>query len=86
MYVTLTLAECALITNNLLQHALKQEVVVLVCAGIGVTPFASILKSLWWVELPFRVNLNISQRYRNANDQLGTLKRVEFYWICRETE
>ncbi|TIB36257.1 hypothetical protein E3P81_00018 [Wallemia ichthyophaga] len=52
-------------------HALKQEVVVLVGAGIGVTPFASILKSLW---------------YRNANDQLGTLKRVEFYWICRETE
>ncbi|TIB75270.1 general substrate transporter [Wallemia mellicola] len=52
-------------------NALNKEVAVLIGAGIGVTPFASILKSLW---------------YRKLNQQLGVLKRVEFYWICRETE
>ena len=45
------------------------EVAVLVGAGIGVTPFASILKHIW---------------YRQRKGTLGALRRVEFFWICRD--
>ncbi|KAI0735061.1 NADPH oxidase [Earliella scabrosa] len=45
------------------------EVAVLVGAGIGVTPFASILKHIW---------------YRQKKGTLGSLKRVEFFWVCRD--
>ncbi|KAJ6551794.1 NADPH oxidase [Mycena capillaripes] len=45
------------------------EVAVLVGAGIGVTPFASILKHIWYCQ-------------RKGN--LGTLRRVEFFWVCRD--
>jgi hypothetical protein len=45
------------------------EVAVLVGAGIGVTPFASILKHIW---------------YRQKRGNLGALKRVEFFWVCRD--
>ncbi|KAG8766078.1 hypothetical protein FRC19_005490 [Serendipita sp. 401] len=45
------------------------EVAVLVGAGIGVTPFASILKHIW---------------YRQKRGKLGALRRVEFFWICRD--
>ncbi|OBZ79041.1 hypothetical protein A0H81_01005 [Grifola frondosa] len=45
------------------------EVAVLVGAGIGVTPFASILKHIW---------------YRQKKGNLGSLKRVEFFWVCRD--
>jgi len=46
------------------------EVAVLIGAGIGVTPFASILKHVW---------------YRQRRGKLGSLRRVEFFWICRDT-
>lgn len=36
----------------------------------GVTPFASILKHIW---------------YRQRKGALGALRRVEFFWICRDT-
>lgn len=45
------------------------EVAVLIGAGIGVTPFASILKHIW---------------YRQKRGTLGTLRRVEFFWVCRD--
>lgn len=45
------------------------EVAVLIGAGIGVTPFASILKHIW---------------YRQKKGALGSLKRVEFFWVCRD--
>ena len=45
------------------------EVAVLVGAGIGVTPFASILKHIW---------------YRQKHGNLGRLTRVEFFWVCRD--
>jgi len=45
------------------------EVAVLVGAGIGVTPFASILKHIW---------------YRQKRGNIGTLRRVEFFWVCRD--
>ncbi|XP_051514358.1 cytochrome b-245 heavy chain-like [Myxocyprinus asiaticus] len=47
------------------------EVSMLVGAGIGVTPFASILKSIWY-------------KFKESNPKLRT-KRIYFYWLCRET-
>ena len=35
----------------------------------GVTPFASILKHIW---------------YRQRKGNVGSLRRVEFFWICRD--
>ena len=46
------------------------EVAVLIGAGIGVTPFASILKHIW---------------YKQKKGGIGSLKRVEFFWVCRDT-
>jgi NADPH oxidase len=48
------------------------EVAVLVGAGIGVTPFASVLKSIW-----YRVNYPTKQT---------RLSKVYFFWICRDKE
>jgi NADPH oxidase len=45
------------------------EVAVLIGAGIGVTPFASILKHIW---------------YRQKTGNVGSLRRVEFFWVCRD--
>jgi NADPH oxidase 2 len=46
----------------------KYEVVILVGAGIGVTPFASILKSIW-----YRVNYPTQKRTK--------LRKVHFFWV-----
>uniref|UniRef100_A0A670ZDS8 NADPH oxidase 3 n=1 Tax=Pseudonaja textilis TaxID=8673 RepID=A0A670ZDS8_PSETE len=43
---------------------------VCIAAGIGVTPFASILKSIWY-------------KNSNLNTQLR-VEKVYFYWICRD--
>lgn len=51
------------------EDVFNSEVAVLVGAGIGVTPFASILKHIW---------------YRQKRGRLGALRRVEFFWICRD--
>ena len=53
------------------QDVLSNEVAVLVGAGIGVTPFASILKDIW---------------HKQQRNQLGALRRVLFVWINREAE
>ncbi|XP_078088682.1 NADPH oxidase 2-like [Mustelus asterias] len=47
------------------------ETAVLVGAGIGVTPFASILKSVWY-------------KLTHSDPDLK-LKKIYFYWLCRET-
>ncbi|XP_018602053.1 cytochrome b-245 heavy chain-like isoform X1 [Scleropages formosus] len=47
------------------------EVSVLVGCGIGVTPFASILKSIWY-------------KFKQSSPKLRT-KKIYFYWLCRET-
>ncbi|XP_062855965.1 NADPH oxidase 1 [Trichomycterus rosablanca] len=47
------------------------EVSMLVGAGIGVTPFASILKSIWY-------------KFKDSNPKLRT-RKIYFYWVCRET-
>ncbi|KAL5518992.1 hypothetical protein ACEPAH_675 [Sanghuangporus vaninii] len=51
------------------EDVFNAEVAVLVGAGIGVTPFASILKHIW---------------YRQKRGNLGALSRVEFFWVCRD--
>ncbi|KAF8536028.1 ferric reductase NAD binding domain-containing protein [Trichophaea hybrida] len=52
------------------EDVFKYEVAILVGAGIGVTPFASILKSIW---------------YRSNYPQKKTrLHKVYFFWICRD--
>ncbi|KAH0538501.1 hypothetical protein FGG08_004888 [Glutinoglossum americanum] len=52
------------------EDVFKYEVAVLVGAGIGVTPFASILKSIW---------------YRQNYPQKRTrLRKVYFFWVCRD--
>ncbi|GAA6060750.1 hypothetical protein JCM10212_003794 [Sporobolomyces blumeae] len=53
------------------QDVLSNEVAILVGAGIGVTPFASILKDVW---------------YKQQQHKLGALRRVLFVWINREAE
>ncbi|XP_034037623.1 NADPH oxidase 1 [Thalassophryne amazonica] len=47
------------------------KVSMLVGAGIGVTPFASILKSIWY-------------KFKESNPKLRT-RKIYFYWLCRET-
>ncbi|CCG83664.1 Putative uncharacterized protein [Taphrina deformans PYCC 5710] len=54
------------------EDVFKFESVMLVGAGIGVTPFASILKSIW-----YRINYPTSQ---------VRLSKVYFFWICRDFE
>ncbi|KAM4700016.1 NADPH oxidase 2 [Discoglossus pictus] len=53
------------------EDVFSYEVAMLVGAGIGVTPFASVLKSVWY-------------RYCNDASTLR-LKKIYFYWLCRET-
>ncbi|PVV03257.1 hypothetical protein BB560_002277 [Smittium megazygosporum] len=48
------------------------DVAILVGAGIGVTPFASILKSIWY-------------RY-NVPGKFSSLQKVYFIWVQRETQ
>jgi len=51
------------------EDVFSAEVAMLIGAGIGVTPFASILKHIW---------------YRQKRGTLKSLRRVEFFWICRD--
>jgi NADPH oxidase len=51
------------------EDVFKSEVALLVGGGIGVTPFASILKHIW---------------YRQKRGNLGSLRRVEFIWVVRD--
>ncbi|XP_029458978.1 cytochrome b-245 heavy chain [Rhinatrema bivittatum] len=53
------------------EDVFSYEVVMLVGAGIGVTPFASVLKSVWY-------------KYC-SNAETLRLKKIYFYWLCRDT-
>ncbi|KAJ6663254.1 hypothetical protein lerEdw1_010390, partial [Lerista edwardsae] len=53
------------------EDVFQYEVAMLIGAGIGVTPFASVLKSIWY-------------KFQHADQNLRTQK-IYFYWICRET-
>ncbi|XP_067405860.1 NADPH oxidase 1 isoform X2 [Emydura macquarii macquarii] len=53
------------------EDVFQYEVAMLVGAGIGVTPFASVLKSIWY-------------KFQHADQHLKT-KKIYFYWLCRDT-
>ncbi|KAF6019113.1 NOX3 [Bugula neritina] len=53
----------------------QYEVDILVGAGIGVTPFASIMKHMWYTYIQSKEN-NVGN---------CKLKKVYFYWICPDT-
>ncbi|GAM42514.1 hypothetical protein TCE0_044f16563 [Talaromyces pinophilus] len=53
------------------EDVFDNEIAVLIGTGIGVTPWASILKNIWHL----RAGPNPPQR----------LRRVEFIWICKDT-
>lgn len=52
------------------EDVFKHEVAVLIGTGIGVTPFASILKNIW---------------YMQQKGKLGALRHVEFIWVNKDT-
>ncbi|ORZ39625.1 ferric reductase NAD binding domain-domain-containing protein [Catenaria anguillulae PL171] len=51
------------------------EVIMLVGAGIGVTPFGSILKTIYYLKT----------QGGPGSERLARLKKVYFVWVCRET-
>ena len=53
------------------EDVFKYEIAVLCGAGIGVTPFASILKSIW-----YRMNRQTKEKTR--------LRKVYFFWVIRD--
>lgn len=53
------------------EDVFDNEIAVLVGTGIGITPWASILKNIWHL--------------RMAPNPPKRLRRVEFIWICRDT-
>ncbi|KAG0145446.1 hypothetical protein CROQUDRAFT_658623 [Cronartium quercuum f. sp. fusiforme G11] len=56
------------------EDVFKFEAVILCGGGIGVTPFASVLKSIW-----YRLN------FANAAEGGGSrLQKVYFFWVCRD--
>ncbi len=54
------------------EHVFDYKTSVLIGAGIGVTPFASILKTIW-----YRIN---------QPTNVVRLKKVHFVWICRDKQ
>ncbi|KAB8305032.1 hypothetical protein EYC80_004337 [Monilinia laxa] len=53
------------------EDVFENEVAVLIGTGIGVTPWASILKNIWHL--------------RHGTNPPERLRRVEFIWVCRDT-
>ncbi|KLU92345.1 cytochrome b-245 heavy chain subunit beta [Magnaporthiopsis poae ATCC 64411] len=53
------------------EDVFDNEIAVLIGTGIGVTPWASILKNIWHL--------------RNGPNPPTRLRRVEFFWICKDT-
>lgn len=53
------------------EDVFENEIAVLVGTGIGVTPWAAILKNIWHL--------------RNSPNPPTRLRRVEFLWVCKDT-
>jgi NADPH oxidase len=53
------------------EDVFENEIAVLIGTGIGVTPWASILKNIWHL--------------RNSPNPPTRLRRVEFIWVCKDT-
>jgi NADPH oxidase len=66
------------------EDVFASEVAVLIGTGIGVTPFASVLKQVWHLR---RQQLEAGMTATATGGALAAgrrLKRVEFIWICRD--
>lgn len=59
------------------EDVFRNEIAILIGTGIGVTPFASVLKHIWHL----RSNTGLGA----GGYSVRRLKRVEFIWICRDT-
>lgn len=53
------------------EDVFDNEIAILIGTGIGVTPWASILKNIWHL--------------RNSSKPPTRLRRVEFIWVCKDT-
>lgn len=53
------------------EDVFDNEIAVLIGTGIGVTPWASILKNIWHL--------------RNSPSPPKRLQRIEFIWVCKDT-
>jgi len=53
------------------EDVFENEIAILIGTGIGVTPWASILKNIWHL--------------RSSPNPPRRLRRVEFIWICKDT-
>lgn len=53
------------------EDVFENEIAVMIGAGIGVTPWAAILKNIWHM--------------RRSPNPPKRLRRIEFIWICRDT-
>ncbi|KAF9146473.1 hypothetical protein BG015_011588 [Linnemannia schmuckeri] len=54
------------------EDAFNYEIAVLIGAGIGVTPFASVLKDIWYSVI--------------QPTKIITLRKVYFFWVCRDRD
>lgn len=54
------------------EDVFENEIVVLIGTGIGVTPWASVLKNIWHL--------------CNGPNPPTRLRRVEFIWVCKDTK
>jgi NADPH oxidase len=52
------------------EDVFDNEVAVLIGTGVGVTPWASVLKNIWYI--------------RNSPNPPKRLRRVEFIWVCKD--
>jgi NADPH oxidase len=57
------------------EDVFSNEIAVLIGTGIGVTPFASVLKHIY----------HLRTMAGPTSNSIRRLKRVEFIWICRDT-
>ncbi|EGF98688.1 uncharacterized protein MELLADRAFT_95496 [Melampsora larici-populina 98AG31] len=66
------------------EDVFKSDMAVLIGTGIGVTPFSSILKNIYFVDSA--VDSNFS--YMQQKGKLGVLRKVHFIWInkCDQSE
>lgn len=67
------------------EHAFDYDIILLVGAGIGVTPFVSVMNSIRMKQGGFRMQEQaVSTKQKSAFDNLVKPKKCYFYWICRD--
>jgi len=67
--------------GNSSEEVFKFETAILVGAGTGIMPFASMLKSIWYRMNSPKPKIQLNRRFPK---QAMRLSRVYFFWICRD--